>query len=33
MKDLTGLDVDVCPNCRDGTLEKSGLVESILNSG
>jgi hypothetical protein len=33
MKDMIGIDVDICPNCRDGTLEKSGLVESIFNSG
>ena len=32
MQELIGIDVDICPRCRDGTLEKSGLVESIFDS-
>ncbi len=32
MEDLLGLDVDICPRCRDGTLKKSGIVESIFDS-
>lgn len=32
MKSLVGVDVDICPRCRDGTLEKSSLIKSIFDS-
>ena len=32
IKGLTGVDVDICPRCRDGTLEKSSLIKSIFDS-